>query len=85
MSYHKSNLGSFGQHLDADVNGYVPSSSTTPWELTYDHGSEDTHDESGELTEYGEWFESELFPEMRAAAIAATEAAEAGLSEWQDE
>jgi|GEM_PF-4957485 len=81
--FHKSNLGSFGINVTADINGYVPTAETTAWELTYDHGSESTHDEAGNLTEYGEWFESDRFPEIRHEAIKATEKAEAGIADWQ--
>lgn len=84
MSFHKSNLGSFGENLDADMNGYVPDAETGPFELSYDHGTERTHDDDGELTEYGEWWQDERFPEIQAAAIAATSASEAGLQEWRD-
>ncbi len=84
MAFHKTNLGSFGNRLAADVNGYVPTAETTAWELTYDHGSEVTHDENGELTEYGDWFESDRFPEIQAEAIKATEEAEAGPEDWRN-
>lgn len=84
MSFHKSNLGSFGENLQADINGYVPTAETGPWDLDYDHGSERTHNADGSLTEYGEWWEQERFPEIRDAAISATEAAEAGITEWRN-
>jgi hypothetical protein len=83
-AFHKSNLGSFGNNLTADINGYVPTADTTAWELTYDHGGQDTHDDDGNLTEYGEWFEFERFPEIQSEAIAATKEAEAGISDWQE-
>jgi hypothetical protein len=76
MSYHKSNLGSFGGNVPADIDGYVPDAKTGAWELHYDHGVEQTHNEDGSLTEYGEWWESEGFPDVQAAAIAATADAE---------
>ena len=82
MTYHKSNLGSFAS-LITDINGYVPTADTGPWDLTYDHGTEDTHDEDGELTEYGEWWEEERFPEIKADAIKATEEAESAISNWR--
>lgn len=84
-AFHISNLGSFSGHVAeyADMNGYVPTEETGAWDLSYDHGSERTHDESGELTEYGVWWEEDRFPEIRDAAVAATEKAEAGISDWQ--
>ena len=82
-AFHKSNLGSFGTDLPADSNGYVPTADCGPWELQYDHGSESTHDDDGELTPYGEWWEDDRWPEIVAEAVEATEAAEAGLTEWQ--
>jgi len=84
MAYHKSNLGSFGSTVQADMDGYVPTAETGPWELSYDHGSEVTHDAEGNLTEYGEWWEDERFPEIKDEAVAATQVAEAGISEWRD-
>lgn len=83
MSFHKSNLGSFGGSLRADMDGYVPEATDGPWDLNFDHGSERTHDSAGNLTEYGEWWEEEGFPEIRDAAVAATTEAEAGLAGWQ--
>ena len=71
MTFYKSNLGSSGGSVQADINGYVPTEDTGPWELNYDHGSEQTHDDHGELTGYGEWWEGERFPEIKAAAIKA--------------
>jgi hypothetical protein len=83
MAFHKSNLGSFGDNLTTDINGYVPTADTSAWELTYDHGGEQTHTSDGELTEYGEWWEDERFPEIKAEAMHATEEAEAALSDWR--
>lgn len=84
MAYHKSNLGGFGYGVQADMNGYVPEEGDGPFALSYDHGTELTHDEYGELTEYGEWWVEDGYPEILAAAIKATAAAVKGLSEWQD-
>lgn len=83
MTFHKSNLGSFAGNVRADINGYVPTADTGPWELTYDH-AEPTHDAAGDLTEYGEWWADDRFPEIKADAIKATAEAEAGISEWQE-
>jgi hypothetical protein len=82
-AFHKSNLGSFGENLSADMHGYVPTADCGPWDLTYDHGTELTHDSDGNLTPYGEWWESDRWPEIVAEAVAATEAAEDGLAGWQ--
>lgn len=85
MSFHKSLLGSFGGSAAAaaDINGLVPTADTTAFELTYDHGTEATHTETGELTPYGEWWQDERFPELKLAAITATEQAEAMVYDWQ--
>lgn len=83
MAFHHSNLGSFGDGLRADINGYVPTADTGAWELDYDHGTERTHDDEGNLTDYGQWWEDERFPEIRAEAIEATAEAEAEISKWQ--
>lgn len=61
----------------------MPTAETTAWELTYDHGTEQTHGDDGELTEYGQWWEDERFPEIQAEAIEATAKAEAGIADWQ--
>ena len=84
MSYHISNLGAFSGDVTADINGYVPTADTTAWDLSYDHGTERTHDDDGNLTEYGEWFEGERFPEIKAESITATEKANEAVAEWRD-
>lgn len=81
--FHRSNYGSFGSGLPTDQNGYVPQASDGPWDLHFDHGTERTHDEQGELTPYGEWWEEEGFPALVEQAIAATEQAEQGLATWR--
>jgi hypothetical protein len=77
MAYHISNLG-IEQHrapaeLHVDQQGYVPDATTGPWELTYDHGAERTHEEDGTATSYGEWWASERWPEIVAEAVRETE------------
>lgn len=83
MAFHKSNLGSFGGGVSCDMDGYVPEITDGPWDLNVDHGSETTH-ENGELTEYGQWWEEEGFPEWRDNAIKATKEAIPSLKEWQE-
>ena len=83
MAFHESNLGSFGDDVQSDINGYVPTEDTGPWELTYDHGTEETHDRDGNITDYGKWWESDGFPGIKAAAIEATEKSEEAIGEWQ--
>lgn len=83
MAFHKSNLGSFGANLQSDMDGYVPEADDDPWQFSVDH-AERTHDESGELTEYGQWWEDEGFPEWRDEAVAATERSIAALTDWQE-
>ena len=83
MSYHVSNSGAYGAGLHTDIDGYIPDSDTGPWDLRYDHGCEETHTADGTLTEYGEWWEDERFPEILAEAIAATQAAEVGIADWR--
>ncbi len=85
MAFHISNFGSFGGGLQADMNGYVPEATDGPFDLAYDHGTERTHDAEGNLTEYGEWWVEERFPEIREEAIAATAEAQERLHEWQTE
>ena len=83
MSYHKSNLGSFGEGLPCDMNGYVPEEGDDAFAGAWDHGTEKTHDDAGNLTEYGEWWQDERFPEIVAEAAEATEKANAGVEEWR--
>lgn len=85
MAFHKSNLCSFGEGLRADTNGYVPEANDGPWDFAIDHGTGRTHDEDGELTEYGEWWEEEGFPEWRDAAVEATRQSTEALGRWQRE
>ena len=82
MAFHKSNLGKFGDHLDADLEGYVPTAETGPWELTYTH-SHPTHDDNGNLTEYGKWWEEDGFSEIRAESVAAADEAVKAVERWQ--
>ena len=82
MAFHKSQLGAFGENLPCDLNGYVPTEGTGPWDLTYDHGSESTHDSDGNMTEYGQWWEDEWGDKVTAAVVATTEA-EKELEKWR--
>lgn len=81
--FHKSKLGAFGRGINADLEGYVPEAGDGPWDFRVDH-TERTHDESGEMTEYGRWWAEEGFPEWRDEAIAQTQLAIAELSRWQE-
>ena len=81
--YHKSNFGSFGAGLSSDMNGYVPVEGDDPFAGSWDHGSESTHDAAGALTEYGEWWADERFPEIVAEAAEAAEQAEIDLAAWR--
>lgn len=83
MTFHRTNFGSFGERLPADIHGFVPTAETGPWELTFDHGTERTHGESGQLTAYGEWWEHEGFPAICDAAIQATAEADQELMAWR--
>jgi hypothetical protein len=85
MAFHKSNFGSFAGGLQVDVNGFVPEATDGPFDLVFDHGMERTHNDDGSLTEYGEWWTEEQFPDILAAAVAATEVSQARLSEWHTE
>ena len=85
MAFHKSNFGAFGGGLHADMNGYVPEEDDGPFDLSYDHGSERTHNDDGTLTEYGEWWVEDRWPEIVADAIEATQEAQDDLHEWRKE
>ncbi len=81
--FHHTNLGCFAPVQYADMQGFIPELSDGPWDLTYDHGSERTHNADETLTEYGEFWE-EAWPAIRADAVAATEDANKRLGEWQE-
>ena len=85
MAFHYSRFGAFGGLLArlADKNGYLPEPDDDPWDFDVDHGLERTHDDDGELTEYGEWWEDEKFPEWVALVQEALELAEAAVERWQ--
>lgn len=85
MAFHKSNLGRFGDGLRSDMNGFVPEANDGPWDFAIDHGTERTHDEDGNLTDYGDWWEEEGFPEWQDAALDAALEATKTLSKWQRE
>lgn len=82
MSFHKSNLGSFAGGIKADINGYVPEANDGPWDFAIDH-AERTHNEDGSLTEYGEWWEEDGFPQWQEECVEATKKAQNALGEWQ--
>jgi len=83
MPIHKNNFGSFANDIQTDINGYIPIDSDEAFDLDYDHGCELTHDENGELTEYGDWFENDRFPEIKANAKIAIRKAERGITKCQ--
>lgn len=72
MTFHKSNLGSFGDRLPCDMQGYVR---TTAAEI---FAAQDKYDTAGKnLTE-------EEAEEMAETAKAAVLEAEAALEEWHN-
>jgi hypothetical protein len=81
--FHKSNYGTFGSNLPCDMNGYVPERNDSPFRGAWDHGTERTHDDGGELTEYGQWWEDEGFPELLERVAESLERADESLTEWQ--
>lgn len=83
--FHHSNLGSFGSGLPHDMNGFVPEAEDGPWDFAIDHGCQETHDDDDNLTEYGQWWEEDGFPEWQAEAIKATELAKSALHAWQNQ
>lgn len=81
--FHVSRLGAFGASVHHDMNGYVPEAADGPWDFAIDHGGQDTHDpDTGELTDYGRWWEEDRFPEWRDEAIEATRSAHTKTLEW---
>ena len=83
MAFHKTNLGSFGANIQTDMDGYIPEASDGPWDFAIDHGTQQTHNEDGSLTEYGEWWAEDGFAAWRDAAIAGAKSATEALDAWQ--
>lgn len=81
--FHKSNYGSFGGGLPADMDGYVPEEGDDAFAGNWDHGGRATHHPDGTLTEYGEWWESEGFPDLLERATEVKERADEQLAEWR--
>jgi hypothetical protein len=63
------------------MEGFVPDDGDGPWDLCMEH-NEATHNEDGTLTEYGEWWETEGFPEFQQRGIDQTREANLALDEW---
>ncbi len=85
MAFHHGDLGAFGEKIPADMDGYVPEAGDNPWQFAVDHGGQRTHDQDGELNEYGEWWEGVGFFLWLGEAIAATTRSVEALAEWQDQ
>ena len=83
MGIHESNLGVCGRNIPTDKHGYIPTADDGPWDLDFDHGIEQTHDDDCGLTEYGVWWEDEGFPEVVRQAIVHVEAAQCEIYHWQ--
>lgn len=80
--YHHSNYGSFAPST-LDMDGYVPETGDDPFVGVWGHGGQATHDEDGELTEYGEWWVEEGFPEKVERAEAEKAESDEALAECQ--
>lgn len=74
VSFHRSNLGSFGENLPCDMNGFVHMTAAAWKEAPVDMPRADRDDEDY----MDEW--SEEMAEKTREAVAA---AEAGLADWQ--
>ena len=72
--FHKSNLGSFGENLPCDRQGYVPESDDSP----------DDFDMEFCDREEKEWWQAEEFPRWVEGAVSATEEALKELHQWQN-
>ncbi len=73
-SFHKSNLGSFGESLPCDMNGYVHLTAEAWLAAPVDMSSDDLADEDY----MNEWAE-----EQAEATREAVAAAEAALDQWR--
>lgn len=75
-SFHKTNLGRFGEHLPCDMNGHVHLTAEAWRNAPVDMPAADRADEDY----MAEWSE-----EQAAATRAAVEHAEANLAKWQSQ
>jgi hypothetical protein len=69
--YHIHRLGLQATSSNSDMDGYVPEDGDGPWDFTIDHGTEKTHDDDGNLTPYGEWWEDDGFDEWKEKVLEA--------------
>jgi hypothetical protein len=73
MAFHKSNLGSFGDSVPCDIDGYIPQDGDTLGNFRLDFAN----------SEEREYWEDEGFGEWVASAVAATAEAEQHLEVWR--
>lgn len=74
--FHKTNLGSFGENLPCDLNGYVAERGDKYEDFTFDRGCLRTDEDR-------EWHRDEWFPEWVEQCVEATKKAEAAAEEWR--
>ncbi len=84
MAFHQSNFGALAGGLRADIDGYVPEAGDGPFAGNWDHGTERTHNVDGSLTEYGQWWVEQGYPELLASNIEATAEAQESLHKFAE-
>jgi hypothetical protein len=81
MSFHKSNLGRFGEGLPCDLDGYVPEETDDPCAFSWDHDEfEEDYDEDG--NGYDGYAEDQ-WQRYVEKAVTATREAEDALEKWR--
>lgn len=79
--FHKSQLGSFGDRLPADLNGYVPEHGDDPGDFSWPHDEfEDDYDDAGNGYD---GYAHERWSEFVDDAVKATDEASEALDEWR--
>lgn len=83
MSFHKSNLGSFGEGLPCDLNGRVPEAGDEPTDFTWDHDEFKV-----DFDEHGNGYEgyaAERWSTFVTETAELTRRAEDALDEWREQ
>lgn len=79
--FHFTNLGSFGEYLPRDLDGFVPEEGDASMQFTWNHD-----DFTKDFDEFGngwEGYAQEAWEEYLAEAIRKTAIAEQDLNDWR--
>jgi len=57
VSFHKRNLGAFGEYLQADLRGHLPEREDKPWDLSWENNSKWSEADDSDHWWVPEWTE----------------------------